>query len=464
MPYAFAAVAALLCVQAPWSVAHFATPPAPSIPSVPTPSEICAANVSGTVATFTLITSSSPAAAKATVAAITASLTVRTVNLEVLYAPPRDADAATTGGRLGVCGLELASRGLLFLRCITAGFVVASNAAKLAKPTTCLNRPTSAQALECLEQRLVEAGSDYYTGSGPPQCALQQGLDWVKLNQCANGGNGAKLLQASYKGAQDLLAERYEAKEEKTKGNQFTGSGGRTVVSRGGRRLLVGSSTQGFNLGLAPTVHASTTATAPVTSLFFSDINPLDQPPPPPPPGNTQQVLTALRHPPVVVLGDSVYVGAEWTEAGYTQQICGQLEQTRALVGLADDDLAGEALWAWLAGTALAFSSALAGVAVSCLYHFEGAWKAEDAFQRAEEDPAQLANRYQLVQLNTAGEVDARYESSLQVPNMPYLTAAWAQGSHKRFFGPDVEYQHNYRGMIHPHPARPANGEAPGVD
>ena len=38
-----------------------------------------------------------------------------------------------------------------------------------------------------------------------------------------------------------------------------------------------------------------------------------------------------------------------------------------------------------------------------------------------------------LLQLKENGDVDQEYEESLTVPNLPYLNAPWARGSHKRW-------------------------------
>ena len=248
-------------------------------------------------------------------------------------------------------------------------------------------------------------------------CAEVHGLDWPKLESCVVSAQGTELLQTSRKEALGLIADQ-ETAEAKQTANQFTGAGGSTVVS-GGRRLLASS--------------------PPTTSLFFSDINPFTQASPPPPSIDEPEVAT-LRNPPVAIVDGSVYAAATWDVHDFTRHLCQSLTAQPS-----NHDLADEAIWAWLAGSALAISSALAGIAVGCLYHFEESWKADDAFSRP---PDPHPNRYQLVQLDSKGQVDETYERNVGVPNMPYLNATWAQGSHKKFM-PDIEYEHNFRGMIH---------------
>jgi len=320
--------------------------------------------------------------------------------------------AMAMGDRLGICALHAypypsSTHALDFISCTSQSFVN-TRIARLESQTTRCGGLSIANAITCLEEEAIRSTAHFYDVANPDSEHLLQGcaaaslVDWSQLKQCATSTQGQALLTASYHGAAMMLAKQFSSGK---KGNPL-GQGASMLV--GGRRLL------------------ATSEGAPTTELMFGRLDPFKKQPKLDP-ADLPQVQAHLANPSVAVFendGKYVFDGCRWGEAQFAAFICGRLLQEQP------DEPANWDKWTWIAGLAISISSLLGGMGVAILYHQEKRWMKPDAFTRP---PDIRHNPHQLLQLDKDGNLDAEYEATLDNPNLPYLQAPWADGSHKRW-------------------------------
>lgn len=310
------------------------------------------------------------------------------------------------------------SNALEFIRCICTKYSEMRVKAYEDPPSNNCAGLSIADTIDCLSIQVVASTSKFYETESVKICAQNTSVAWEPLNTCATSHQGAILLKKNTAAAAQMLADQYNADSESSNG--FGGGGLLSQMASGGRRLLSRPDSQSAQRAL------QSKPEAPTTQLLFGDLNPFKSTPEPTP-AEMPQVQESLAAPAVAVFGDAakyVFPSNMWNLTKYVHFICKELKQQQPT------DAATAEVWTWIAGTAISVSALIAGIGVAILFHKEKDWMKPDAFDRA---PDVHPNRHQLVQLKENGDVDQEYEESLTVPNLPYLNAPWARGSHKRW-------------------------------